>query len=89
MNHNHKIEKEVENKSRCVCGEECLCWSAEKLSVSCGCGMEAKQFEYKMDEKCCHTEHARFAHRGPMQTERGHTKKMLEFLNTNMSAKKN
>src|SRR3989338_7571368 len=75
MNHNHKIEKEVENKSRCVCGEECLCLGAEKLSVSCGCGMEAKQFEYKMDEKCCHTEHARFAHRGPMQTERGHTQK--------------
>ncbi|KKS38319.1 MAG: hypothetical protein UV01_C0004G0121 [Parcubacteria group bacterium GW2011_GWA2_42_14] len=57
MEHNHKIEKEVEKESYCVCGNGCLCWSAEKLSVNCGCGMEAKQFEYKMDKKCCHTEH--------------------------------
>ena len=55
MNHNYKAKKENVEKSQCVCKEQCLCWSAEKLSVNCGCKMEAKQFEYKMALKCCHT----------------------------------
>jgi len=33
-----------------------LCYGAEKLTVSCGCDMEAKQYEYKMSMKCCHSE---------------------------------
>ncbi len=53
MNHNNQT-----GKNKCSCGKECLCYGAEKLTVSCGCDMEAKQYEYKMDMKCCHTEHA-------------------------------
>ncbi len=59
MNHNHhNNHTEASKKKPCTCGKECVCCSAEKLSVSCGCGMEAKQYEYQMDRKCCHTEHA-------------------------------
>jgi P-type Cu2+ transporter len=41
----------------CTCGKECLCCSAEKLAVNCGCGMEAKQFEFNMEHSCRHDEH--------------------------------
>jgi len=44
-------------KNKCSCGEKCSCSGAERLTVSCGCNMEAKQYEYKMDIKCCHSEH--------------------------------
>jgi Cu2+-exporting ATPase len=59
MNHDHHItqKEQPKRKLNCTCGKECLCWNAEKLTVSCGCDMEAKQYEYKMDIKCCHTEH--------------------------------
>ena len=48
----------TKNSAPCSCGKECLCHSAEKLTVSCGCEMEAKQHEYKIDMPCCHTGHA-------------------------------
>lgn len=41
----------------CKRGRECLCCAAEKLAVNCGCGMEAKQYEYAFDRACCHGEH--------------------------------
>lgn len=46
MDHNHhKIQNG--KKPDCACGKECVCCSAEKLSVNCGCEMEAKQYEYQ------------------------------------------
>ena len=51
MDHNKHVEK-----NKCSCSEGCLCYGAEKLTVSCGCDMEAKQYEYKMSMKCCHSE---------------------------------
>ncbi len=42
----------------CTCGKDCLRCSAEKLNVSCGCAMEAKQYEYRLDEKVGHSKHA-------------------------------
>src|SRR3989304_546257 len=58
MVHNHRIiNKTWEQKPDCTCGEKCLCCSAEKLTVNCGCGMEAKQFEFNLEHSCCHTEH--------------------------------
>lgn len=53
-----KLHTKSAETVRCVCSEQCLCWNAEKLTINCGCGMEAKQYEYGMDAKCCHTEHA-------------------------------
>jgi len=51
MNHSHnKIDC-------CPCDKECLCCSAEKLTVDCGCEMEAKQYEYKINEKPDNKEH--------------------------------
>src|SRR3989344_5332504 len=52
MDHNQHIEK-----NKCSCGEKCACYGAERSAVSCGCNMEAKQYEYKMDMKYCHSEH--------------------------------
>ncbi len=50
--------KEVrQRKPNCTCGKECLGCSAEKLSVTCECKMEAKQYEYRLDEKLKHAEH--------------------------------
>ncbi len=49
--------KSIERKPNCTCGKECVACSAEKLSVDCGCDMEAKQFESNMDHSCCHDTH--------------------------------
>jgi len=58
MVHNHRIiNKTWEQKPDCTCGKQCLCCSAEKLTVNCGCGMEAKQFEFNLEHSCCHAEH--------------------------------
>lgn len=59
MNHNHHTtnQKEIERKPNCTCGKECLGCSAEKLSVTCECKMEAKQYEYRLDEKLKHSQH--------------------------------
>ncbi len=58
MNHDHiHNAAEAARKSNCTCGKECFCCSAEKLSVNCGCGMEAKQYEYGTDKKAAHADH--------------------------------
>lgn len=44
--------------AKCPCGKDCLSCSAENLAVSCGCEMEAKQFEYEIKEKTGHETHA-------------------------------
>ena len=60
MNHNHNVRHEDDTKhsAHCVCGSECLGCKAESLSVSCGCKMEAKQYEYGVAEAIGHPEHA-------------------------------
>ncbi len=59
MNHNHNhITRISSQPSACTCGQDCLCCSAERLAVNCGCSMEAKQFEGKVSEKTGHCEHA-------------------------------
>ncbi|MCL4361494.1 cadmium-translocating P-type ATPase [Candidatus Dependentiae bacterium] len=44
-------------QNQCSCGNECICCSAENLSITCGCNFEAKQFEYGVKEKLKHQEH--------------------------------
>ncbi len=59
MNHDHhNMNMEKERKLNCACGKECLGCAAEKLAATCGCGMEAKQYEYGMGEKLAHKKHA-------------------------------
>lgn len=55
--HNSKGQSPSKQKPFCTCGKSCLCYDAEKLGVSCGCDMEAKQFEYRVNEKVNHKEH--------------------------------
>ncbi len=43
----------------CACGGECLSCQEANLSVTCGCGFEAKQFEYALDRRIAdHAHHA-------------------------------
>ncbi|MBI5733440.1 MAG: copper-translocating P-type ATPase [Candidatus Kerfeldbacteria bacterium] len=51
-------KKQTASQSQnCSCFEKCLCYGAERLTVAGGCNMEAKQYEYNLAMKCCHTEH--------------------------------
>ncbi len=56
-NHNHHNHKDAGQKPNCKCGKECLACKVEELSATCGCEMEAKQYEYKMSEKLSHEKH--------------------------------
>lgn len=59
----HAVKNEEANpekpESNCACGEKCLCCSAEKLTINCGCNMEAKQYEFNLEDSCCHSEHGK------------------------------
>lgn len=57
MNHNQHNHDDQHHHANCKCGKECLSCKAEELSTTCGCQMEAKQYEYKMPEKLSHEEH--------------------------------
>ena len=50
----HMHENQITQKQNCTCGKNCIDCDAEKLSVSCGCDMESKQYEYSMEKKLTH-----------------------------------
>lgn len=47
-----------EKQSSCNCGKVCHCCEAEKLTVTSGSEMEAKQFEYNLNKKLAHQSHS-------------------------------
>ena len=49
--------EEFSKSMHCVCGEMCVMCHAEELSVTCGCALEAKQYEYKLKQHSGHKEH--------------------------------
>lgn len=49
--------KSIKRKPDCTCGKECLCCTAEKLTVNCGCDFEAKQYEYDLGHSFFHGKH--------------------------------
>ncbi|MDP3729624.1 MAG: copper-translocating P-type ATPase [bacterium] len=58
MTHNHhKMQEKNEGKPNCYCGKDCFGCNAEKLSVTAGSEVEAKQYEYAMDKKLKHKDH--------------------------------
>jgi len=59
INNYHKQHKKGLPKPNCICGKECESCIAEKLCINFGCEIEAKQYEYKIDEKLSHQEHVR------------------------------
>jgi Cu2+-exporting ATPase len=64
MNHMHnppRMSDPREEHQACPCGKDCSACQAEQLSVSCGCDMEAKQYEYGLTAKL---RHARHEHQG-------------------------
>ncbi len=55
QHHEHPHEPGV----LCACGRECLSCQEASLSVTCGCGFEAKHFEYALDRRISnHAHHA-------------------------------
>lgn len=68
MNHNNHNHKE-HHHANCKCGKECLSCKAEELSATCGCEMEAKQYEYTASEKLSHEEHNHGNHGKTEMTE--------------------
>lgn len=59
------MKNEAGQKPHCVCGKECVNCTAEDLAVSCGCAMEAKQFEYRATDTQRHAEHGHASHSMP------------------------
>ncbi len=57
MDHVH--HKNIQRKPHCPCGKDCLCCTAENLSVSCGSEMEAKRYEYNLHKKLKHEIHGK------------------------------
>lgn len=54
---NHQHSQGIDQKPNCTCGKQCLCCTAENLTVNCGSDMEAKQFEYNLDHSHFHGKH--------------------------------
>ena len=61
-----------ERRANCKCGQECLCCTADALTVNCGSNMEAKQFEYNLDDVHFHDHHGSV---GTPETTMAHTRK--------------
>lgn len=60
QNKSHSINKKQHiNNHNCSCGNDCAACDAERLSVSCGCDIESKQYEYITEKKLSHEHHDR------------------------------
>lgn len=53
----NEVKQKLSGAVQCTCGKNCLCCAAEKLAATCGCGMEAKQYEYEGKVDGCCAEH--------------------------------
>lgn len=72
MQHHKPIHENADYMPNCTCGKECLCCSAEKLTVSCGSKMEAKQYEYHINDKLKHNTHEKTGHAGHEMSKMSH-----------------
>lgn len=78
MNHDMSMHEQDNNdasKKKCSCGKECHGCAVEKLCITSGCVMEAKQFEYNVSEKLEHTGHEH-VHEEPMKHDMHDMSKM-------------
>jgi len=62
----------------CPCGRECIVCTAEKLSVTCGCDAETKQFEYPPAHDMKHESHEH--HGGGAQNHSAHDMSKMSHL---------
>ncbi len=53
----HSTSLKNHHSSNYSCGKECLSCGSERLSVTCGSGIEAKQYEYNLNKKLKRKEH--------------------------------
>ena len=63
------MQKNKEKTSCSVCKRGCLSCGAERLSITCGSAMDAKQYEYNLDKKLKHKEHKHETETGEMKKE--------------------
>lgn len=78
MDHNmHMPERDSKSKMEtdCSCGEKCSGCAVEKLCITSGCDMEAKQFEYNITAKLEHADHGHM-HKEPMEHDMRDMSKM-------------
>lgn len=80
------MQEKNEGKSSYVCGKECLCCAAEKLSVTAGSEVEAKQYEYKLDKKLQHKTHEKIKeHTGHDMSKMSHQDHEAAMTNPQMA----
>lgn len=65
-------------KSNCACEKECICCIAEKLTINCGCGFEAKQYEYNINAKLIHHKHKKNNHEFQQISHENHETSMAD-----------
>lgn len=91
INHSDHNQKETSQKPNCSCGKKCLSCAAENLSVTCGSEMEAKHYEYKMDEELRHEEHGKSneygEHAGHNMSEMSHMNHEAAMTDPQMAKK--
>lgn len=63
MNHTHnrgnQNQSSASGQNKCASNCVCSVCESEKLSINCGCEIEAKQYEYNLENRLRHEEHGR------------------------------
>ncbi len=77
--------KKITQEHNCTCGKNCIDCDAEKLSVSCGCNMESKQFEYSMGKKLTHEHHMKGEHDAHNISKMSHQDHEAAMINPQMA----
>ncbi|MHB1253991.1 MAG: copper-translocating P-type ATPase [Candidatus Humimicrobiaceae bacterium] len=88
MNHDklHNMhENQITQKQNCTCEKNCISCDAENLSVSCGCNMESKQYEYSLDKKLTHEHHMKGEHDARNMTKMSHQDHEAAMTNPQMA----
>ncbi|MHB1442674.1 MAG: heavy metal translocating P-type ATPase, partial [Candidatus Humimicrobiaceae bacterium] len=88
MNHDklHNMrENQITQKQNCTCEKNCISCDAENLSVSCGCNMESKQYEYSLDKKLTHEHHMKGEQDARNMTKMSHQDHEAAMTNPQMA----
>ncbi|MHB8280882.1 MAG: copper-translocating P-type ATPase [Candidatus Humimicrobiaceae bacterium] len=71
----------------CECGKNCISCEAEKLTVTCGCSNDAKQYEYNLNKNLSHDTHEKSMHDHNNYTKMSHHDHEAAMSNPQMAKK--
>ena len=71
----------------CECGKNCISCEAEKLTVTCGCTNDAKQYEYNLNKNLSHDTHEKSIHDHNNYTKMSHHAHEAAMSNPQMAKK--